>query len=358
MSRRPGQELVITELVARTPVGLNVEQTCASIRAGVARFSEHAYYESICPDPEWDEPEPLLCATVPDIDPFLDYQDRLHALARPLLSRMIGKMGLKRADLPRLAVLLALPEDDPPLQEWNLRREFLPTLLRQAGLATIGVMAANQEGHTGVFSLMRTAAKLLDSGQVDHCLVGGLDTYLLEDRLEYRDENWRLRSQRNVDGVIPGEAGVLLLVETKARATARGATIRAIVGAPETSQEPDAYAGDRSSSGRGLREALRGALAGVEKKAPWVLCDLNGESYRHYEWAVLQTKLPDVLSTVNHTVRPVESIGDVGAATGGILLACVCEAFSRGYNPAPEALLWTASDEGKRVALQARQATD
>ena len=227
-------------------------------------------------------------------------------------------------------------------------------------MPTVGVMGANQEGHTGVFSLMRTAAKLLGSGKVDHCLVGGLDTYLLEDRLEYRDQNWRLRSQRNVDGFIPGEAGVLLLVETRARAVARGAAIRAIVGAPVTSREPDAYAGERSSSGQGLREALQGALsaAGGEKKAPWVVCDLNGESYRHFEWAVLETKLPEVLSTVNHTVRPVESIGDVGAATGGILLACVCEAFSRGYNPASEALLWTASDEGKRVALQAKQATD
>ena len=356
MSKSKGQELVITEIVARTPVGLNVAQTCASIRAGVARYAEHAYFDSVCPDPEWDEPQPLLCASVPDIDPFLDYEERLHALARPLLGKMMGRMGLNRAELPRLAVLLALPEDDPPLREWNLGKEFLPALLRQSGLATVGVMGANQEGHTGVFSLLRTAAKLLDSGKVDHCLVGGLDTYLLEDRMEYRDEAWRLRSERNVDGFIPGEAGVLMLVETRARAETRGASIKAALGAPCTGQEPNACAGDRSSSGQGLKEALGSALAGGGDSPSWVICDLNGESYRHFEWALMETKMPDLLSGVSHTVRPVESVGDVGAATGGILLACACEAFARGYNPASEALLWAAADDGRRVALKVQQA--
>ena len=357
MSGQAGQELVITEVVARTPVGLNVEQTCASMRAGIARYAEHAYFDSVCPDPEWDEPEPLLCASVPDIDPFLDYQERLQALFRPLLGQMMGRLGLKRADLARLGVLLALPQDDPPLREWNLGREFLPALLRQAGLSTVGVLAANQEGHTGVFSLLRTAGKLLASGKVDRCLVGGLDSYLLEDRLEFRDEAWRLRSQRNVDGFIPGEAGVLLQIETAAGAAARGVKVRAVLGDPVTAQEPHPFAGERSSSGRGLEKALRGVLATGGEKPSWVVCDLNGESYRHFEWALMETQMPDLLSGVNHTVRPAESVGDVGAATGGVLLACACEAFARGDEPEPEALLWAAADDGKRVALKVKQAS-
>lgn len=357
MSRGAGQELVITDVAVRTPVGLNVEQSCAAIRAGIARYAEHAYFDPICPDPEWDEPEPLLCASVPDIDPFLDYQERLEALIRPLLGGVIGRMGLKRTDLARLGVLLALPEDDPPLRGWKLGQEFLPALLRQAGLPTVGVLGANQEGHTGVFSLLRTAAKLLESGKVDACLVGGLDSYLLEDRLEYRDETWRLRSARAVDGFIPGEAAGLLLVETRERARARGAKIRAVLGNPATGLEPQPYTGDRSSSGQGLKEALGAALIGGGAPS-WVVCDLNGESYRSFEWAVLATQLPDVLGGVSHLLRPVESIGDVGAATGSILLACVCEAFARGYNPATEALLWAAADDGKRVALTVKQAKD
>jgi 3-oxoacyl-[acyl-carrier-protein] synthase I len=357
MSPRPGQELVITEIVGRTPVGLNVEQTCASVRAGIARFAEHEYYDTIAPDPDWDEPEPLLCASVPDVDPFMDYQERLEALARPLLGELIGRMNLKRSDLPRLAVLLALPEDDPPISQWNLGQEFLPALLRSAGLDQVGMLAANQEGQTGVFSLLRTAGRLLTSGQVDQCIVGGLDSYLLEDRMEYRDQKWRLRSDRTVDGFIPGEACVMLLVETRGRAEARGAVIRGLLGAPGTGQEVNTYSGDLASSGRGLIEALRLALpdGGPASMPPWVVCDLNGESYRHAEWALLETRLPEALSRVQQVVRPVESVGDIGAATGALLLACVCEAFKRGYNPASEAMVWTAADDGKRVALKVKQ---
>lgn len=346
-------QLVVTGLAARTPVGLNAEQTCASIRAGIARFAEHAYYDTIAPDREWDEPEPLLCAPVPDVDPFLDRQERLEALIRPLLGRMLGAMKLRRADLPRLGVLLALPENDEPLADWNLRQEFLPHLLRTAGLGTVGVLAANQEGHTGVFSLLRTAGKLLAGGQVDHCLVGGVDSYLLEDRLEWRDEAWRLRSRRAVDGFIPGEACVMLRVEALERAGKRGAPIAAVLGPLGEGKEEDAYHGERSSSGRGLIAALEGALGGRhEAMPPWVICDLNGESYRHAEWAMLQTRMPAALSRVARTLRPAESTGDVGAASGALAIACACQAFARGWAPASEAMLWTAADDGRRAALR------
>lgn len=346
-------QLVVTGVGARTPVGLNVEQTCASIRAGVSRFTEHAYYDAIAPDREWDEPEPLQCATVPDVDPFLDYQERLEALVRPLLGRMLGAMKLRRADLPRLGVLLALPEDDEPLAGWNLREEFLPRLLRDAGLGSVGVLAANQEGHTGVFSLLRTAAKLLESGRIDHCLVGGLDSYLLEDRLEWRDEAWRLHSKRAGDGFIPGEACALLRIETRAGAEKRGAPILAALGPLGEGREEDAYHGERSSSGRGLIAAIEGALGGrPETMPPWVICDLNGESYRLAEWGMLHTRMPAALSRVTRILRPAESTGDIGAASGALAVACACQAFARGWAPAPEALLFAAADDGRRAALR------
>lgn len=358
-ARAAGQELVVTGLGARTPVGLNVEQTCASIRAGIARFAEHEYYDAIAPDPEWDEPEPLLCASVPDIDPFLDHQERLDALIRPLLGRMIGGLGLKRVDLPRLGVLLALPENDPPLADWNLTQEYLPRLLRSAGLAASGVLAANQEGHTGVFSLLRAAGRLIEGGRAEHCLVGGVDSYLLEDRLEWRDERWRLRGKRAVDGYIPGEACVMLHVQTRERAERTGAAIRAVLGPVGQSVEEHPYLGERSSTGRGLIAALGAALEGGPSAMPsWVLSDLNGESYRHYEWALLETRLPEALSRVRRLLRPVESVGDVGAASGALLVACACEAFARGWAPANEAMLWTAADDGKRAAMRISRAVD
>jgi hypothetical protein len=44
-------------------------------------------------------------------------------------------------------------------------------------------------------------------------------------------------------------------------------------------------------------------------------------------------------------------LGDIGAATGGILIAQAVQAFKRGYARSEEALLWTASENEFRAAL-------
>ena len=68
--------VVITSMGALTPVGSTAEKSCAAIRAGITRISEHAYYECTPHDPEWDEDLPLFSSSVPAIDPFLDGFDR------------------------------------------------------------------------------------------------------------------------------------------------------------------------------------------------------------------------------------------------------------------------------------------
>ena len=93
------QKIAITGSAAISPVGLNVEQTCASIRAGITRFTEHAYYECVGADPEWDEEEPLIASAAPSIDPFMDGPERLLQLIIPTLTRIFSDAGLKRKEL-------------------------------------------------------------------------------------------------------------------------------------------------------------------------------------------------------------------------------------------------------------------
>ena len=65
----------------------------------------------------------------------------------------------------------------------------------------------------------------------------------------------------------------------------------------------------------------------------------------------MQTRLGTTFEHVKKLIHPAENCGDVGAASGGLLLACASMAFKQGYHMGDEALLWTASDTGKRVAL-------
>jgi 3-oxoacyl-[acyl-carrier-protein] synthase-1 len=183
--------------------------------------------------------------------------------------------------------------------------------------------------------------------------VAGVDSLLLKDRLEWLDEHWRLKSAKAIDGFIPGEAATALLLE-KFRTVAGGRRKSlATVSFCETSIEPNGIGSEKSSSGRGLTNAIEKVMErrGDTKSVRWTICDLNGESYRGFEWGLVQTRLHRYLSDIAVLNHPADCTGDIGAATGGMLIANVAQAFQRGYNPSDEALLWAASDDGLRAAL-------
>jgi 3-oxoacyl-[acyl-carrier-protein] synthase-1 len=350
VSAAPLRSLAVTAASAITAAGADVDQTCSSIRAGVTRLREHAYYESTPHDPEWEEGDPLVVAAVDGVDPLLDGPARLVALLKPALADLFRRAGLKRRDLAEHALLVALPAPDDAVASWGLGDAFVEGLCRELGLS-FAATRSSRAGHAGVFELLREAGALLAAGGARSCIVAGVDSYLSEDRMQRLDGAWRLKSARNVDGFCPGEAAAALLVEAEKPARARGAPIQAVVSALGLAAEPETVSSDRQSTGRGLTEALRGAMH-PDRGPAWVLCDLNGESYRAFEWGVALARLGERLSGVRKLVYPALSLGDVGAATGAVLVAAAAAGFRRGYAPAGEAVLWTASDGPLRAAAR------
>jgi len=57
------QPIAITAMGGVSPVGATAIQTCTSIRAGLAGFSEHPFFETLSEDPEWEPGEPLTAAS-------------------------------------------------------------------------------------------------------------------------------------------------------------------------------------------------------------------------------------------------------------------------------------------------------
>ena len=345
--------IVITALGAITPVGATAEQSCAAIAAGIARFNEHAYYQCTPEDPEWDAPLPLFVSDVPVLDPFLDGPERLLQLALPALSEVMAKSKLKRRDLEQCGLMLSLPQADAATAPLNLSTEFVPALCKLTGLTTFKLWKTSQAGHTGVFTLVQSALQKLKAGDVDLCIVGGVESYLLEARLDALDTAWRLRSERTVDGFIPGEAAVMFLLETAAHAQARGAPILATLHALGDATEAETIQSQKNSTGDGLTQAIETALQ--TPQAPpgmdTVYGSLNGESYYAFEWGVTLTRLHAALSGMQPLVHPADAVGDTGAATGGLLLACATEAFKKHPEAHAASLLWTSADNGHRMAL-------
>ncbi len=342
----PFRPLAITAAAARTAVGGGLSQTAASIRAGLARFGAHPTYEARCRDPEWEEREPLIVAAAPGVDPALHGAERLHALLIPVVTDLVAAAGLQRRDFAQCALLLALPAPDEAVVSWRLAETFAAELSRRTGL---GFKATRQSlsGHAAGVELLAEASALLASGEVQSCVVAGVDSYLSADRMAALDEGYRLKSPRNVDGFCPGEAAAAVLVEGPRSRRGARATIPAI----GLGVEPEPMRSDKVSTGRGLVEALRGALP-PDRAPDFLLCDLDGESYRAFEWGVAQARLGARLEGLGRAVMPARSIGDVGAATGPLLLATAVEAFARGWAPGEEALIFTASEGPLRGAAR------
>ncbi|MCC6525901.1 MAG: hypothetical protein IT373_24855, partial [Polyangiaceae bacterium] len=340
----------MTAVGALTPLGDDPVQSAAAIRAGLSALGEHPYFDVVTPDPEWDEAERLTAALVPGIPPLLGCPARLLELALGALRNLSASARLLRSELRTTALLLALPSADDVVRAWGLAELFAAELCRRAGLPPFPIVRVVEGGHGGVLRQLGEAARLCESGEAARCIVLGVDSYDDEARLGWLDARYRLRSDRAKDGFLPGEAAVALLVEPAAT-PARPALLTYL--APSFAAEAHTVHGELASSGAALAEVVRAQLAapGAPPVVPWVLCDLNGESYRAAEWALVSARLADRFAEGLELEHPADCVGDVGAASAGLYVVCAAQAFRRGYAPADSALLFTASDDGERAAL-------
>ncbi len=358
-ARAPSAALAVTRTVVISPVGLDAPSSCAALRAGVSRLGEWEGLFALPPGgpagDEAGEPEPIVGGRVPTLAADLAGGDRLQALALAVLQRAVSECGLGRREIPRTALLLALPAADAGVAGWGLGKTFLPDLCARAGIRDWAVTHAVQGGPVGTFRAIEGARALLADGSADRCLVLAVDTYVDRDRLARLDEGWRLRSQRNPDGFLPGEAACALLLEPARAAGRRQGPVLGLVEGPSFAVEKAPVGGEAWSTGRGLAEAIRPLLAGPDGAVGrWMLCNMNGEAYPAREWALAQARLAPGLPAVETLAHPAEAIGEAGTAMAGILVACACHAFARGVAPAPAALLWVGSDDGARAAAVLR----
>lgn len=348
-----GSEVVITAAGALTPLGANLAQTCASVRSGFAAFSEHAYIQCSPKNPETEADLPLFVAAVPSIEPDIGQMERLIQLLLPAITEMLETSGLTRKQFANTALLIALPQPDTVIKGYQLEGRLALELGRRSGLGVSKFIKTNNIGQSGIFALLKDASDALLNGSVNQCIVVGVDSYLIPERIELLDKLWRIKSDRNVDGFIPGEAAVALLVETSRSAEERGVQPLAVIQSLGFDVELSSFASGKFSGGTGLTKAISDAV-GVSSDIniwTWVLAGLNGESYFFHEWGLARGRLDQIFSNLENLSHPADCYGDVGSATGGLLIACVIEAFRNGYNLDDRALLWTSSEHGQCAAL-------
>ncbi len=311
---------VISGISAITSVGGNAAQTCTAIHAKIIGVGKHSLYRCKPLYPNEEKAFPLFCSRVPFVAEEQVGAERLLQLAVPALREVVVNAKLDSTELAYGKLLLALPERDSLTASWRLEDAFVPNLCQRAGIYPIAQWQVKFGGRTSVFELLAEACQALEQGECEFCIVGGVDSFLFKHRLDELDQNWLLRSKKNVDGFIPGEAASFIFVEKAANANRRGVSSLARIDAVAVGEEPNSADTGRKSSGVGLTNAIQQVATGQARQFKTVYSDLNGESYLAFEWGLAQVRALDHLNPSFELLHPAECYGDVGAATGALLL--------------------------------------
>jgi 3-oxoacyl-[acyl-carrier-protein] synthase-1 len=340
--------VAITGIGATTPVGVDAAQTCASLRAGLSRLSVHPSYFPIFADPIREPPERITCGLAAGDPDTLLLAERLVELGVSAMRDLVLSARLTRVEAQAADFMVCLSGPDRGGLPDADARQVVSELPRRLGLSLERQPILTLEARTGTHNAIAETIRRLQARQVKRCFVLAVDSLVCEPTLRWLDERDRLRSARNIDGFLPGEAAACLLLERSADADLRGAKALAHVTGVGFGREAHPRTGEANSTAQGLCEAIGSALGTDRAPGPWVVCDLNGESYAAYEWGLARTRLPELSDPkVSHVA---DCVGDVGSAAAALGIVVAARALSRGYAPARRVLVWSSSDGEQRAA--------
>jgi len=247
------------------------------------------------------------------------------------------------------------PRTDPErfataAEEWQRIPELLAPALPDSWSSHDRLLVA--EGHLGLTAALAIVGEHLGRSWRS-VLVVAADSYLDLATLDWLRRHARLKADGNETGVVPGEAGVCLLLEPGSAARRSGATIHALVRSVALSRWESADAPTDPEAGRGLASVLREVSAGVEPsllRNSLAVTDLNGELGRSMRWGTALTMLEGELRHLQ-LVCPAESFGEIGAASGPASVCVAAESFARGYSPSSLTFVVSMDNGGASGAI-------
>jgi 3-oxoacyl-[acyl-carrier-protein] synthase-1 len=270
------------------------------------------------------------------------------ALAAPALCELFADARRRKVAVGSrgelLPLVLALPEagreDDAPDLDGAILAELVVASGAPVDLTSSEVVRL---GHAGFAAAVTKAMGKLERG-ASAVVVGGVDSWLHPEVIGALDREHRLHSLTEDDAFIPSEgAAFVLLAPAKHEGLAR-------LTHAATGEEATVRSGEPNLSAA-LRRLVRAAAASsAGEPVRWVLTDLNGERARTNEWIPIDS-LECIHEDFVHDRGPI-GLGDLGAASGAVLLVIACIFFEIGWAPAPAALVVLASDGPTRGVIR------
>lgn len=344
-SLSPSTSIAIIGLGVRCAVGLTSSAAAAAVRAGISRFSDHPYMLD-------KVGEPMVIAQEPTLDLTLQGPERFSQLAAPALKEALAPLTQRNVSLESVHTLIGTPDLRPGLPS-GIEEALGRLVASETSLKTNHCTTFLPNGNAAGILALKKARDILCLGQSRFCLVGGVDSYMTADCLEWMDEQGMLKSSENRNGFPPGEAAGFCLLTTGATAQEYKLPVLGWLKTVGTAREECPIRTETICIGRGLSEAIKQATAPLRLPDELVdesICDLNGEPYRSEEFALTVLRTQKAFVDFTRFVTPADCWGDVGAASGPLFANLAIMAGLRGYAKGPRTMIWAGSEKGDRAA--------
>lgn len=367
---RGARRLSLSGLGLTTSCGLGVVGSCAAARAGLSR-------------PAILGGTPLDGVAGHPVSSFSDgfYQRGAWIrLALGACSDLWDRGGFTSGREPPPRLILLTPEPDASRSPWAEdldRAEFELSIAHrfQLHLEPVAPSIRTRAEALGSTGLAQSLGAWAEADGVT--ILAAADSLVDPDSLEWLAGHGRLKTPDSPAGLMPGEAGAALLLESEHSARLRKAEVlghveAVAVGAappappPARKEGPDAAGADGEAEelpppmpdgaplGRALADAVRQVLPQAAGGARWVgdlYLDLNGEEWKAQGWGHALVHLSRHLDLeACRTFLPAESLGETGAASAPIGVALALYNFAQ--DGTRGALVLSMADDGQVSAIR------
>jgi 3-oxoacyl-[acyl-carrier-protein] synthase-1 len=326
-------------------VGLTAEESCAAIRCGINKFSDTRF---IGPDGEW-----LVGSSVELEDPCRGLPKLTKMVARAIAECTAAE---HTATLDKIPVLLCIGEPERPGQAERQRQVKLIGVEEELGIKLHAHSRVIEQGRVGGAIALLNARRMLKERNYPGVIVAGVDSYLTGETLAAYGRQDRLLTRKNSNGFIPGEAASAVLLAAASNQLAAPLLLQGL----GFGREPSPFGSGKPLRAQGLVQAIRIALGEADISlgdCQHRIADVNGEQHRFKEAALAITRLLRDRKVLFSLWHPVDSIGEVGAATLPAMLTILFQGARKGYLPGPTFLGHLSNDDEKRAAFVASATT-
>ena len=326
---KPSLDIVSVGMV--TAVGLDAPAACAAMRAKLDGFQETGFAS---PAGGW-----LVGAPVPLPRGWIGERRLTRLAAAAAIEALAGAVDARHDT----ALVLCLPEPERsgrPIRDPDL---FVQRVCEIAEFKSISKAAVIAHGRPSGHVALDHAERVLAAGRARSVLIVGVDSYLTGDTIWQYLQSRRLLTEKNPNGFIPGEAAGAVLCR---RSDGNGLQLFGLGLSRESAR---IYHPDLPFRGDGMTSAYLNALkrTGIEfNQLGYRIADLIGEQYWFKQSALASQRLLRGRHDFQDLWSPSESLGNVGAAVGPIMLGMAYKASLEGYDAGNPVLIEASNDEG------------